>query len=72
MPEVLRPACLDFTEGGIPWSADYGDVYHAASGGPGQADHVFLRGNGLPERWRNAESFVILETGFGTDRKSVV
>jgi tRNA 5-methylaminomethyl-2-thiouridine biosynthesis bifunctional protein len=66
MAEVLRPATLTLAEDGTPWSADYGDVYHAAAGGPGQAEHVFLRGNGLPERWAKAERFVILETGFGT------
>ncbi len=49
----------------IPWSAAYGDVYHSASGGPAQAEHVFLGGNGLPARWAGARRFVILETGFG-------
>ncbi|MDR1850283.1 MAG: bifunctional tRNA (5-methylaminomethyl-2-thiouridine)(34)-methyltransferase MnmD/FAD-dependent 5-carboxymethylaminomethyl-2-thiouridine(34) oxidoreductase MnmC, partial [Zoogloeaceae bacterium] len=32
---------------------------------PAQARHVFLAGNGLPERWQGRERFVILETGFG-------
>ena len=49
----------------VPYSAAYGDVYHSAGGGPAQARHVFLAGNGLPERWRHRGSFVILETGFG-------
>lgn len=57
---------MDFDAGGTPVSADYGDVYHAAEGGPGQARHVFLGGNGLPERWASQERFVILENGFGT------
>ena len=48
-----------------PYSAAYGDVYHSAGGGPAQARHVFLAGNGLPERWAHRERFVILETGFG-------
>jgi tRNA 5-methylaminomethyl-2-thiouridine biosynthesis bifunctional protein len=48
-----------------PYSAAYGDVYHSAGGGPAQARHVFLAGNGLPERWARRERFVILETGFG-------
>lgn len=61
----LIPARLAYTEDGTPWSEAYGDVYHSADGGPGQAEHVFLRGNGLPERWRGRERFVILETGFG-------
>jgi tRNA 5-methylaminomethyl-2-thiouridine biosynthesis bifunctional protein len=66
MPEVLRPARLAFSEDGTPYSNAYRDIYHAAAGGPGQAEHVFLRGNGLPGRWRDRERFVILETGFGT------
>jgi len=40
-------------------------VYHSAAGGPEQAAHVFLQGNGLPQRWVERERFVILETGFG-------
>lgn len=66
MPEVLRRARLAYADDGTPWSESYGDVYHAAAGGPGQARHVFLQGNHLPERWRSAQRFTILETGFGT------
>ncbi len=62
----LTPARLAYSEDGTPWSPDYGDVYHSADGGPGQAEHVFLRGNDLPRRWQGRERFVILETGFGT------
>ena len=61
----LQPARLEFTPDGTPFSAAYGDVYHAAHGGPEQARHVFLGGNELPARWRQRERFVILETGFG-------
>ena len=50
---------------GTPYSALYDDVYHAAHGALAQARHVFLDGNGLPGRWKGAERFVILETGFG-------
>ena len=64
MPEPLVPARLAFQEG-IPYSEEFGDVYHSAGGGPAQALHVFLHGNGLPERWAGRERFVILETGFG-------
>ena len=60
----LVAARLDFAEG-APFSAAYGDVYHSAEGGPAQARHVFLAGNGLPARWRGRSRFVILETGFG-------
>lgn len=50
---------------GTPYSTIHGDVYHAAHGALAQARHVFLEGNDLPARWRDAEHFVILETGFG-------
>jgi tRNA 5-methylaminomethyl-2-thiouridine biosynthesis bifunctional protein len=62
---MLVPAQPLFDEGGTPYSAAYGDVYHSAEGGIAQAQHVFLRGNGLPGRWRGRRSFTILETGFG-------
>lgn len=61
----LVPARLAFDAAGVPYSQDYGDVYHSAGGGPEQARHVFLSGNGLPERWRGRDAFTIVETGFG-------
>jgi tRNA 5-methylaminomethyl-2-thiouridine biosynthesis bifunctional protein len=64
-PAGLSPALLAFAADGTPFSQTYGDVYHSAEGGPAQARHVFLRGNGLPGRWRGRRSFTILETGFG-------
>jgi tRNA 5-methylaminomethyl-2-thiouridine biosynthesis bifunctional protein len=65
VPEPLIPARLAFGDDGTPYSGDYGDLYHSADGGPGQARHVFLAGNGLPVRWQGARAFTILETGFG-------
>ncbi len=62
---ALVPAKLAFTAEGTPYSEAYGDVYHSAEGGREQARHVFLGGNGLPERWRGRRAFTILETGFG-------
>ena len=64
MPDPILPARLGFHEG-TPYAAAYGDVYHSAAGGPAQARHVFLGGNGLPQRWAGRSRFVILETGFG-------
>jgi tRNA 5-methylaminomethyl-2-thiouridine biosynthesis bifunctional protein len=61
---VLTPAKLAFADG-VPYSPTYDDLYHSAAGGPAQALHVFLHGNGLPARWAGRERFVILETGFG-------
>jgi len=63
--EPLVPARLAFAPDGTPFSELYHDVYHSAAGGAAQARHVFLRGNGLPERWRGRRTFTILETGFG-------
>ena len=65
MPEPLIPARLAFAGDGTPWSESFGDLYHSAEGGPGQARHVFLAGNGLPGRWAGRGRFVVLETGFG-------
>ncbi len=65
MTAILRPAAMAFDESGTPISLDYGDVYHSTASGPGQARHVFVRGNELPARWANADCFSIVETGFG-------
>ncbi|MFZ5537538.1 MAG: bifunctional tRNA (5-methylaminomethyl-2-thiouridine)(34)-methyltransferase MnmD/FAD-dependent 5-carboxymethylaminomethyl-2-thiouridine(34) oxidoreductase MnmC [Pseudomonadota bacterium] len=64
--EGLTPARIEVDERGVPCSLDYGDVYYSADGGLAETDYVFLQGNGLPERWRDRERFVIGETGFGT------
>ena len=61
----LIPAVAEFDADGRLYSAVYGDVYHSPSGALGQAEHVFLRGNGLPGRWRGREAFTVCETGFG-------
>jgi tRNA 5-methylaminomethyl-2-thiouridine biosynthesis bifunctional protein len=61
---MLQPASATFRDG-VPYSEAFGDVYHSGAGGPAQAEHVFLQGNGLPGRWQGRERFVILETGFG-------
>ncbi|HXM82470.1 MAG TPA: bifunctional tRNA (5-methylaminomethyl-2-thiouridine)(34)-methyltransferase MnmD/FAD-dependent 5-carboxymethylaminomethyl-2-thiouridine(34) oxidoreductase MnmC [Burkholderiales bacterium] len=65
MPSPLLPARLAFAGDGTPYSREFDDVYHSAAGGPAQARHVFLAGNGLPARWAGRERFVVLETGFG-------
>ncbi|HNQ03214.1 MAG TPA: bifunctional tRNA (5-methylaminomethyl-2-thiouridine)(34)-methyltransferase MnmD/FAD-dependent 5-carboxymethylaminomethyl-2-thiouridine(34) oxidoreductase MnmC [Thiobacillaceae bacterium] len=66
MRTPILAARLTFDAAGTPVSADYGDIYHAAAGGPGQARHVFLGGNDLPRRWAGRQRFVILENGLGT------
>lgn len=64
MNASIQPARVEYQEG-TPYSPLYGDVYHSADGALAQAQHVFLRGNGLPGRWAGRHRFVILETGFG-------
>jgi tRNA 5-methylaminomethyl-2-thiouridine biosynthesis bifunctional protein len=61
----LVPAQIDFNGEGVPRSLAYNDLYHPPAGAFQQAQHVFLQGNGLPERWRGRDRFVVLETGFG-------
>ncbi|MGH8851124.1 MAG: tRNA (5-methylaminomethyl-2-thiouridine)(34)-methyltransferase MnmD, partial [Casimicrobiaceae bacterium] len=61
----IVPAALAFDASGNPFSPEFHDVYHSADSGPGQAQHVFLHGNGLPARWAAAPVFTIVETGFG-------
>ncbi len=69
---ALTPAVLDFHADGTAFSVTYGDVYHSANGALDQARHVFLRGNGLPQRWRGREHFVVVETGFGLGHNFLV
>ncbi len=61
----IVPARIVASPDGLPFAADFADTYHPRSGALAQARHVFLAGNGLPERWRGRERFVIAETGFG-------
>ncbi|HUG23340.1 bifunctional tRNA (5-methylaminomethyl-2-thiouridine)(34)-methyltransferase MnmD/FAD-dependent 5-carboxymethylaminomethyl-2-thiouridine(34) oxidoreductase MnmC [Piscinibacter sp.] len=63
--EPIVPATLAWNDDGLPFSPPYDDPYHPRAGALQQAQHVFLGGNGLPERWRGRERFVVLETGFG-------
>ncbi len=51
---------------GMPVSAQFDDVYFSRAGGVAETSHVFLAGNGLPERFRDASHFTIGELGFGT------
>jgi tRNA 5-methylaminomethyl-2-thiouridine biosynthesis bifunctional protein len=65
MSVPLQPAHIDFSDASAPRSIEFDDVYHARGGAFEQARHVFLAGNGLPQRWAAREHFVVLETGFG-------
>ncbi len=74
--EPIVPARLELNPQGLPFSSAFGDVYHPRAGAFAQAEHVFLAGNGLPQRWDDrlhngvtagaqVQRFVVLETGFG-------
>ncbi|SAL42817.1 5-methylaminomethyl-2-thiouridine methyltransferase [Caballeronia peredens] len=65
MHEPLASAPLVFRDDGTPYSPRHDDIYHSVAGALAQARHVFLNGNGLPERWREKTRFTVLETGFG-------
>lgn len=52
-------------DGATPRSVDVGDIYFS-DGGVDETRHVFLDGNGLPERFRGAPRFVVGELGFGS------
>ncbi len=61
---VPAPA-LDLADA-TPVSSAFGDVYFSRGGGVAETEHVFLKGNGLPERWAGVSRFTIAELGFGT------
>jgi tRNA 5-methylaminomethyl-2-thiouridine biosynthesis bifunctional protein len=63
--QSISPATAVFNGDGTLYSPRFEDVYASSAGALAQARHVFLNGNGLPERWRNCERFTIVETGFG-------
>ncbi|MBI3149370.1 MAG: bifunctional tRNA (5-methylaminomethyl-2-thiouridine)(34)-methyltransferase MnmD/FAD-dependent 5-carboxymethylaminomethyl-2-thiouridine(34) oxidoreductase MnmC [Betaproteobacteria bacterium] len=60
----LEPAEIESFDGSLR-STKFGDIYHSGAGALAQAHHVFLGGNGLPERFSRAARFTILEAGFG-------
>jgi tRNA 5-methylaminomethyl-2-thiouridine biosynthesis bifunctional protein len=49
----------------IPRSHHYQDIYHSRAGGEAQAQEVFVKGSGFPERFHSASLCTVLETGFG-------
>jgi tRNA U34 5-methylaminomethyl-2-thiouridine-forming methyltransferase MnmC len=59
-----QPPALDWRDDVIPVSRQFDDPYFSLSGGLAETRHVFLAGNGLPDRFR--DGFHIAELGFGT------
>ena len=62
-------AKIDFNESGVPISQTFDDIYFSIDSGIDESQYVFLKHNGLPERWVSLPAqydFVVTETGFGT------
>ena len=57
-------ADLEWREGSIPVSTRFDDPYFSLDNGLAETQHVFLTGNGLPDRY--TDGFHIAELGFGT------
>lgn len=64
MPRPDQPPALDWRDDFIPVSRQFDDPYFSLSGGLAETRHVFLAGNGLPDRF--SDGFRIAELGFGT------
>ena len=63
MTDSLQPE-LDWKDGAIPVARAFDDPYFSLAGGLDETRHVFLAGNGLPDRLR--DGFHVAELGFGT------
>ncbi|MCZ0813747.1 MAG: tRNA (5-methylaminomethyl-2-thiouridine)(34)-methyltransferase MnmD [Pseudomonadota bacterium] len=57
-------ADLEWRDGGVPVSTRFEDPYYSLEDGLAETRHVFLAGNGLPERF--CDGFHVGELGFGT------
>ena len=64
MTSPHQPPTLDWRDETIPVSQRFDDPYFSLAGGLEETRHVFLSGNGLPERF--GDGFRIAELGFGT------
>ncbi|MCH8536578.1 MAG: bifunctional tRNA (5-methylaminomethyl-2-thiouridine)(34)-methyltransferase MnmD/FAD-dependent 5-carboxymethylaminomethyl-2-thiouridine(34) oxidoreductase MnmC [Alkalimonas sp.] len=66
--KTVQHASIYFNEQGTPVAKQFDDVYFSNDDGMAETDYVFLKHNGLPERWQqhHAAFFHIGETGFGT------
>lgn len=66
MPRLPQSPDIEWKPDGTPVASRHGDVYFTACDGLEEARAVFLRGNGLPDRWAGRDRFTVAETGFGT------
>ena len=68
-PSAPDRQTLDWFDGDMPYSREFGDHFYCRDDGRLECGHVFLAGNALPERWASlnrGETFAIGELGFGT------
>ncbi|MCY1668083.1 tRNA (5-methylaminomethyl-2-thiouridine)(34)-methyltransferase MnmD [Rhizobium sp. SL86] len=63
---TVEGQALEWREGDMPYSTQFGDHFYCQTDGRLECGHVFLSGNGLPERWPKEGIFRIGELGFGT------
>ena len=47
-------------------SEQFDDIYFSPEDGAAETEYVFLKGNNLPNEWKDAPYYSICETGFGT------
>ncbi len=57
---------IEWLENNVPLSKKFDDTFFTKSDGRAETDHVYIKGNRLPERWQRTSSFTIGELGFGT------
>lgn len=57
---------LEWLDGDVPRAERFDDTYFSKAGGLAETRHVFLAGNGLPNRFEGCARFTIAELGFGT------
>ncbi len=62
MPDDQHPDLV--WQGDVPVASRFRDPYYSLDGGLAEARHVFLAGNGLPDRF--VPGFHVAELGFGT------
>jgi len=66
-PLTQTPAAdLNWSRPQTPVATKFEDIYFSTDGGLDETRTVFLRGCGLPERWKDTSVFTIAELGFGS------
>jgi tRNA 5-methylaminomethyl-2-thiouridine biosynthesis bifunctional protein len=62
---MMQSPELEVDSDGAVRSKRFDDIYASKSGAYAQAQHVYVQGVGLPERWQAHAHHTILELGFG-------